>query len=337
MHEKKSPALRGEENQPAPVGTDEDVTSESAGRTETFVVEEVETGSRLDLFLATRLGITRSFVRKLFEGGHVTVSSAKKLKPGMKVTEGLVVVAELPAPESMDLEPEDVPFRVVHEDPWLIVLDKPAGVVVHPAPGNWRGTLVHGLLHRFDAWGAFNNVHRPGIVHRLDGPTSGLLVVARDQSTLEALQRQFRMREVEKRYLALVEGKVRRVSGRIDLPIGRSSSNRVRMAVDPDGKPAVTEFRVLWSRGGYALMECRILTGRTHQIRVHMSQIGHPLDGDILYGASVKNAEKFGRVFLHSWKLSFRHPVSEERVSFICSLPKELTARLQEILSTDRA
>ncbi len=316
---------------------DEEITIvEAVGRNETLIVQEVEAGSRLDLFLAFRLGITRSFARKLLDSGNVNIASAKKVKPGLKISPGLVVSATLPAPETMDLEPENVPFSVIHEDPWLIVVNKPAGVVVHPAPGNWRGTLVHGLLYRFDSWGTFNNVYRPGIVHRLDGPTSGLLVVARDQKTLDSLQEQFRLREVEKRYLALVEGNIRHTRGRIELPIGRSSSNRLRMAVDPDGKPAITEFRVLWSCGGYTFVECHILTGRTHQIRVHLSHIGHPLVGDALYGASGKDAEKLGRVFLHSWKLSFKHPVSGKKVWFTCPLPSELTGRLRGILSTNR-
>lgn len=318
-----------------PAEADEELAA-SGDRNETLIVQEVEAGSRLDLFLALRLGITRSFARKLLDSGNVRLASKKKVKPGLKITPGLVVDATLPAPETMDLEPEDVPFSVVYEDPRLVVVNKPAGVVVHPAPGNWRGTLVHGLLYRFDSWGTFNNVHRPGIVHRLDGPTSGLLVVARDQNTLDALQEQFRLREVEKRYLAFVEGTIRHKSGRIELPIGRSSSNRLRMAVDPGGRQAVTEFRVLWSSGGYTFVECHILTGRTHQIRVHMSHIGHPLVGDVLYGASGKVAEKLGRVFLHSWKLSFRHPVSGKTVSFTCPLPGELIAQLRDVLSTNR-
>lgn len=320
-----------------PAEADEEGTAAEAGdRNETFTVQEVEAGSRFDLFLALRLGITRSFARKLLDSGNVRIASKKKIKPGFKTTPGLVVDVTLPVPETMDLEPDDVPFSVVHEDPWLVVVNKPAGVVVHPAPGNWRGTLVHGLLYRFVSWGTFNNAYRLGIVHRLDESTSGLLVVARDQKTLDALQEQFRLREVEKRYLALVEGTIRHKSGRIELPIGRSSSNRLRMAVDPDGKQAVTEFRVLWSSGGYTFVECRILTGRTHQIRVHMSHIGHPLVGDALYGASGKVAKKLGRVFLHSWKLSFRHPVSGKTVSFTCPLPDELTAQLRGVLSTNR-
>jgi 23S rRNA pseudouridine1911/1915/1917 synthase len=307
------------------------------GLPEIFEVEEVDAGSRLDLFLALRLGITRSFARKLVDGGHVSLSRAKKVKAGLKLAPGTTVTAVLPPAETMDLEPEDVPFRVVHEDPWLIVIDKPAGIVVHPAPGNWRGTLVHGLLYRFDSFGAFNNVHRPGIVHRLDGPTSGLLVVAKEQAILDALQQQFRNREVEKRYLALVEGRLPHARGRIELPVGRSSENRLRMDVDSGGKSAVTEFRLLWGTNRFSFVECRILTGRTHQIRVHMSHIGHPLVGDKLYGASKEPAERLGRVFLHSWKLSFQHPVSQERASFTCPLPGELTALLRDILSKGRA
>jgi 23S rRNA pseudouridine1911/1915/1917 synthase len=240
----------------------------------------------------------------------------------------------LPPPQSLDLEPEEVPFGVVYEDDWLIVIDKPSGLVVHPAPGNWHGTLVHGLLYRFRNFGSFNNVFRPGIVHRLDASTSGLLVVAREQEILENLQDQFRQREVRKRYLALVHGKVKNEWGHIEAPIGRSPSNRLRMAVIDGGKPAVTDFRRLWVRKGFSFLECAISTGRTHQIRVHLSSMGHPIVGDVLYGADKKQAASAGRIFLHSWKLSFVHPKSQQRLFFTSCLPAALTGQLREILST---
>ena len=297
--------------------------------------EEVEAGDRLDLFIANRLDLPRSYARKLIEAGAVTIELGKRPKPGLRVPAGLVVDVSLPQTEPT-LKPEFIPFRVIYEDPWLIIVDKPSGLVVHPAPGNWRGTLVHGLIHRFGSFGEFNDDKRPGIVHRLDATSSGLMVVAKDQQTLEELQQQFRLREVEKIYLALSEGRIAHSSGRIDAPIERSTQNRLRMDTSSFGKEALTDFRVLWRKGGYSFLECRILTGRTHHIRVHMSRLGHPLDGDALYGASKKSAQELGRVFLHSWKLSFRHPFTGKNASFTCPLPEELTVRLQGILAKDQ-
>ncbi|WP_133957605.1 RluA family pseudouridine synthase [Aminivibrio pyruvatiphilus] len=295
---------------------------------------EEDRGVRLDVFLSSRLGITRTFARKLVEEGNVRLLPEKKAKPGMKMVPGIRAEVTVPPPEALDLEPEEVPFGVVYEDDWLIVIDKPSGVVVHPAPGNRHGTLVHGLLHRFRSFGSFNNVLRPGIVHRLDASTSGLLVVAREQEILENLQNQFRLREVRKLYLALVHGRVKNASGRIEAPIGRSPSNRLRMAVVEDGKHAITDFRRLWVRDGYSFLECSIATGRTHQIRVHLSSMGHPIVGDVLYGADKKKAASAGRVFLHSWKLSFLHPKTGNRLFFRSCLPAALTGQLREILST---
>lgn len=295
---------------------------------------EEDRGVRLDVFLSSRLGITRTFARKLVEEGNVRLLPEKKAKPGMKMVPGIRAEVTVPPPEALDLEPEEVPFGVVYEDDWLIVIDKPSGVVVHPAPGNRHGTLVHGLLHLFRSFGSFNNVLRPGIVHRLDASTSGLLVVAREQEILENLQNQFRLREVRKLYLALVHGRVKNASGRIEAPIGRSPSNRLRMAVVEDGKHAITDFRRLWVRDGYSFLECSIATGRTHQIRVHLSSMGHPIVGDVLYGADKKKAASAGRVFLHSWKLSFLHPKTGNRLFFRSCLPAALTGQLREILST---
>ncbi len=306
----------------------------SGTETEFLAAGEEDRGVRLDVFLSSRLGITRTFARKLVEEGNVRLLPEKKATPGMKMVPGIRAEVTVPPPEALDLEPEEVPFGVVYEDDWLIVIDKPSGVVVHPAPGNRHGTLVHGLLHRFRSFGSFNNVLRPGIVHRLDASTSGLLVVAREQEILENLQNQFRLREVRKLYLALVHGRVKNASGRIEAPIGRSPSNRLRMAVVEDGKHAITDFRRLWVRDGYSFLECSIATGRTHQIRVHLSSMGHPIVGDVLYGADKKKAASAGRVFLHSWKLSFLHPKTGNRLFFRSCLPAALTGQLREILST---
>jgi len=235
----------------------------------------------------------------------------------------------VPPPETLDIEPEDVPFEVAHEDDYLLVVDKPAGLVVHPAPGHWKGTLVHGLLFRYPNLGPFNNVARPGIVHRLDAGTSGLMLVAREQKTMELLQKAFSEQRVEKKYIALAHGNFAHPEGILEGPIGRHPQNRLKMAVVEGGRPAATEYRVLWNRSGYSLVLCKLLTGRTHQIRVHMSAFGHPLVGDTLYGA--KRVDGLDRVFLHSWRLAFTHPITGLNLSFTRPLPGELRALLPKI------
>jgi len=276
---------------------------------------------RLDVLISQHLGVTRSFAQKLIREGRVLLGSAKKLKPSYKPHAETIVSVSVPPPETLDIEPEDVPFDVVYEDDYLLVINKPAGLVVHPAPGHWRGTLVHGLLFRYPNIGPFNNVARPGIVHRLDAGTSGLMLVAREQKTMELLQKAFADRQIEKKYIALVHGKLARSEGIIEKPIGRHPHNRLKMAVVQDGRPSATGYRVLWSRGGVSLVLCNLFTGRTHQIRVHMSGVGHPLIGDVLYGG--KDISNSGRVFLHSWRLAFTHPVTGLPMSFINHIPRE--------------
>lgn len=230
----------------------------------------------------------------------------------------------MPPPEKLDLEPEDVAFGVVYCDNDVIVVDKPAGLVVHPAPGHWRGTLVHGLLFRFPELGNLNGVERPGIVHRLDATTSGLMVVARNGLAQEKLFNDFKARRVGKIYLALCHGTPRKSSARIDMPIGRDPDNRQRMTVIDNGRNAVTDYEVLWSRGDFSLIRCTLHTGRTHQIRVHLRAIGCPLVGDTLYAPSKPSPFENPRVFLHAWRLSFAHPRTGESMTFQSFLPKDL-------------
>lgn len=284
---------------------------------------------RLDVFLSRQMGITRSFARKLIKEGCVVVQKeGGKIKPSRTVRAGESLSVTLPPPETLDLEPEEVPFEVVYEDRYLLVVNKPAGLVVHPAPGHWRGTLVHGILWRYPDIGPFNNVRRPGIVHRLDATTSGLMLVAREQKTMELLQEDFRERTIEKKYLALARGNLERLEGVLEGPIGRHPQNRLKMAVVEGGRPSTTEYRVLWNGSGCALVVCGLLTGRTHQIRVHMAAAGHPLFGDALYGGRTMSG--LDRVFLHSWRLAFTHPITEEPLSFTCPLPSELRDYLKQ-------
>ena len=283
---------------------------------------------RLDVFLSQQLGVARSFAQKMIKEGHVSTEGGGKLKPSTPVAAGDLFTVALPPPETLEIEPEDVPFDVVYEDRWLLVVDKPAGLVVHPAPGNWRATLVHGLLWRYPDMGPFNNVQRPGIVHRLDATTSGLMLVAREQKTMELLQKAFKERSVKKEYLALVQGNFERAVGVLEGPIDRHPQNRLKMAVVEGGRPSTTEYRVLWNRGNAALVVCKLITGRTHQIRVHMAAAGHPLVGDVLYGA--REVPDFKRVFLHSWRLAFVHPITGQDLNFRCPLPWELREHLEK-------
>ncbi|MBQ9564936.1 MAG: RluA family pseudouridine synthase [Synergistaceae bacterium] len=281
-------------------------------------------GERLDVFLSRSLGITRSFAQRLVKEGRVAGGAAlTPLKPSSRVQSGMSYSVALPEPEGMEIEPEPVDFGVVYEDEDLMIIDKPAGLVVHPAPGHWRGTLVHGLLWRYPEMRGLRNRLRPGIVHRLDATTSGLMVVARRQPVMEELQRMFQERRVMKQYLALVHGTPARREGTLSGPIARDPDNPLRMAVLDGGRPALTGYRVLWSRGGASLVVWSLFPGRTHQIRVHMAALGHPLFGDTLYGAP-KTDGLTDRVFLHSWRLAFAHPVTGAELSFRLPLPEEL-------------
>ena len=295
-------------------------------------------GARLDVFLSGALGITRSFAQRLIKDGRVSGEGAKGLKPSSRVPVGEEYSIILPEPEGMEIEPEPVDFDVVYEDEDLIVISKPAGLVVHPAPGHWRGTLVHGLLWRYPEMKQLHSPLRPGIVHRLDATTSGLMIVARRQPVMETLQSMFQERQVTKQYLALIHGTPARSEGTLSGPIARDPDNPLRMAVIDGGRPALTGYRVLWSRPAQrdtcrmSLVICSLFTGRTHQIRVHMAALGHPLVGDTLYGAP-ESDEITDRVFLHSWRLAFQHPVTAAPLAFCLPLPEELKAYLSPFRS----
>lgn len=300
---------------------------------QTFVIDGGLDGHRIDFALSRLLGISRSFAQKLVKGGAAELVPERRIKSSVKVVNGDVLRVSVPPPETLELEPEDIPFDVVYSDDDMAVIDKPAGLVVHPAPGHWTGTLVHGLLYRFPDLGTLNGVRRPGIVHRLDATTSGLMVVAKNGLAQEALFREFKERRVIKEYLALCYGAPPQQSGVVDLPIARDPSNKQRMAIVEDGRHSRTGYNVLWSRAGHSLLRCQLYTGRTHQIRVHMQAIRCPLVGDRLYAPGRKSPFGAGRIFLHSWRLAFKHPRSGEQVSFNSPLPAELSRYLRDMLS----
>ena len=310
---------------------EEESPQENVSVTERFPVTEEMSGHRLDYVISRQLGLSRGFSQKLIKEGRASLQPERRIKPSIKIVTGDIINISLPPEETLDLEPEDVPFEEVYSDSDIIVINKPAGLVVHPAPGHWTGTLVHGLLYRYPDIGCLNGVKRPGIVHRLDATTSGLMVVARNGLAQEGLFRDFKARRVQKEYLALCWGTPPSQKGEIRYPIGRHPYNKLKMAVTEDGRDAWTDYEAIWSRNGYTLIKCRLHTGRTHQIRVHLAAIKCPLVGDKTYAPSKPSLFKEDRVFLHSWKLSFEHPRLKRKMAFRAPLPAELSAMLADI------
>ena len=289
-------------------------------------IECLSDGRRLDVLLAEVSGLTRSRVATLMAEGQATVDGRAETKAGAKPRPGQAVCLTIPAPKPAIPQPEDIPLTILYQDDDLAVVVKPCGMVVHPAAGNEDGTLVNALLHHLDSLGGIGGELRPGIVHRLDKDTSGLLLVAKNDAAQFALSRQLQDRQMEKHYRALVEGGFREETGRIEAAIDRSKKDRKKMAVDPNGREAITEWRVLQQGRGVTLLDVHILTGRTHQIRVHMKHIGHPVCGDPIYGSP--RGAKVSRLMLHAYSLSFTHPSSGERMTFTAELPEAFVASL---------
>lgn len=291
-------------------------------------------GERADRFVADAAGLSRSYVQRLIGDGRLT-SSGRPLRASAIVEAGARLDLEVPEPTPVDDLPEDIPLRVVYEDADLLIVDKPSGLVTHPAPGHPGGTLVNALLAREarEGLGSIAGRRRPGIVHRLDRETSGLLMVARHDAAQAYLQALLKARRVKKRYLALAAGQVSAQLGRIEAPIGRDPRHRTRMAVAADGRAATTGYRVRERFGDWTLLELDLITGRTHQIRVHLASIGHPVAGDSLYGTGVSRRGPHGlaRLFLHSWQLELMSRDGERLIRAEASLPDELDAVLDAL------
>ena len=294
---------------------------------------------RLDKTLAEASGLSRERVKALMAEGAVVVGKTVATNPSAKMQAGAHFEIRLPPPEPLAAEPQDIPLTVIYEDADLIVVDKPAGMVVHPAAGNADGTLVNALLHHCAGQlSGIGGVARPGIVHRIDKDTSGLLVVAKSDRAHEGLARQFADHSIERRYLAVCAGHPAPPDGTIRTRLGRSDSDRKKIAVLPDssarGKHAVTHYRTLQRLDGCALLECRLETGRTHQVRVHCASIGHPLLGDPVYGRTPKALRPllqqlgFHRQALHAASLGFEHPVTGQWLQFT----SEVSADVQELI-----
>jgi 23S rRNA pseudouridine1911/1915/1917 synthase len=307
----------------------------------TFEVSEAEAGERLDAFLAARIeGTSRMTIKRYVEDGDVLVGG-RAAKPSYRLSAGEKLEVEIPAPPPVDLTPENIPLDIIHEDEDLVVVNKPAGLVTHPAAGVRAGTLANALAFHFKNLSKHAGEFRPGIVHRLDRDTSGLIVVAKNARAHENLSDQFRARTIFKSYVALGHGRAERDSGRVEQPIGRDPRHRTRMAVVRGGREALSLWRVRQRLARFTLFDVEIKTGRTHQIRVHLASIKHPVVGDATYGggrdrnlpdnALCARIAALGRLFLHAERLSFKHPRTSETLSFSAPLPAELREFLDSL------
>lgn len=296
------------------------------------VIIKDETG-RIDKVLNDRLAdYSRSQIQQWIKEQHVSIDG-KIIKANYKVSAGDKVLIEIPEPEELNLVPENLDLDIVYEDNDVVVVNKPQGMVVHPSAGHPNGTLVNGLLYQIKNLSTINDVFRPGIVHRIDKDTSGLLMVAKNDRAHEALAKQLKDKTSLRKYVALVHGEIPHEKGRIEAPIGRSKVNRKMQAVIEDGKSAVTHFEVLERFEGYTLIELQLETGRTHQIRVHMQYIGYPVAGDPLYGP--KKTLKGNGQFLHAKLLGFQHPTSGEMMVFEAPLPEIFKKTLKQLKEKD--
>ena len=307
----------------------------------TLSVSPADAGERLDAYLAAHIaGWSRARLHRLIENADVLVNGSVS-KPSHKLRANDAIDIELTPTPAASFTPEDIPIAVICEDDDLIVVNKPAGMVVHPAAGVTSGTLANALAFHFQRLSNAGGAARPGIVHRLDKGTSGLLVVAKTEAAHEHLADQFRDRKVFKSYVALVHGQIEKESGEIDQPIARDPRNRTRMAVVRGGRPSLSIYKVRRSFDRFTLLDVELKTGRTHQIRVHLSWLKHPVVGDEVYGAgrdktvispvTRSRIAKLGRQFLHAEQLGFRHPRTEEQLRFTAPLPGELQSVLDQI------
>ncbi len=290
-----------------------------------------QAGERLDRYVTRTIDtISRSYARRLIEDGHIQVNN-RFTKPSQPVRSGDMVLVHRPIAQPTDIEPENIPLNIVYEDDDIVVVNKAAGMVVHPAPGHTQGTLVNALLARYPDMQVGGNL-RPGIIHRLDQDTSGLLVVARNDQAMRMITEQQKARTMHKAYLAVINGRIKDLAGVIDAPIGRHPVDRKRQTISATGRPARTHYQVLEELGNYTLLEARLETGRTHQIRVHFASRSHPVLGDQMYGPRKPRAT-FGlkRQFLHAYKLGFTLPSSGTWHECTSSLPDDLQTVLTKL------
>lgn len=298
---------------------------------EKLIVNLNNSGERLDAFVANQIdSLSRTMVKKLVEEGNIKVNGQSQ-KVSYKVQENDVIEVAIPEAKELDIKAENIPVEVVYEDSDIIVVNKPKGLVVHPANGNWDGTLVNAIMAICkDSLSGIGGEIRPGIVHRLDKDTSGLLIIAKNDDAHLKMSNQIKDREVKKIYYALVRGVVPENEATINMPIGRSTKDRKKMAVTKDGKEAITHFKVIKRFNKYTLLEVKIDTGRTHQIRVHLSEIGYPVVGDEVY-SNGKNEFGIHGQLLHAKSLDFKHPITGKQMHLVAELPEEFMNVLKKL------
>lgn len=298
-----------------------------------FIVDESGKESRLDVYLCSKIeDKSRSFIQNLIEEGKVLVNnSLKKSNYKLKIKD--IVEITIPDPVELNIKAEDIPLDIVYEDRDIIVVNKPQGLIVHPAPGVYEGTLVNALLNHCSDLSGINGVSRPGIVHRIDKDTSGILVVAKNDFAHGKLSEQLKNHSMKRKYIALVEGVIKDSGGTVNAPLGRHNTERMKIAVVKDGRTAITHYKVLERYKNNTLIECQLETGRTHQIRVHMSYIGHPLVGDPVYGYKKQRFNLNGQL-LHAKVLGFIHPTTNEYMEFESDIP-EYFKRIIDILQKE--
>ncbi len=290
---------------------------------ETVTAEAEDAGTRADVFLAAKLGVSRSNMQKLLEDGRVK-RGEKIIKANYKVRAGEMFVVDIPEPEPIEAIPENIPLDIIYEDDDVVVLNKARGMVVHPAPGNYTGTLVNALLYHCSNLSGINSAIRPGIVHRLDKDTSGIMIVAKNDAAHISLSQQIQSKTAVRTYIAVVRGNIKTDSGTIETQIARDKTDRKKMTVVKEGgRDAITDYEVLERFGKYTLVRCKLRTGRTHQIRVHMEYLGYPLVGDPKY-SPMKTPFGIKGQALHSHTLEFTHPRTGERMKFEAPLPEDM-------------
>lgn len=295
-----------------------------------FTVTKEEAGIRADKLISERFGeYTRSFLQRVIEEGGVT-ADGRAIKPKDKLKEGSRVALSIREPEEISAKPENIPIDIVYQDEDIAVINKAQGMVVHPAAGNYTGTLVNAILYHIKDLSGINGEIRPGIVHRIDKDTSGLLVIAKNDAAHISLQEQIQQKTAHREYIALVNGNIKEDEVRIDKPIGRHRTDRKKMAVVPEGRNAATNFYVLKRYGKYTLIRAVLETGRTHQIRVHLANRGNPVVGDALYGTK-KGQFKLNGQLLHAYKLILTHPKTGEVMEFSAPLPEYFTQVLDKL------
>lgn len=295
----------------------------------TFIVEDSDKLNRLDKYLSNELDdLSRTQIQNLIKDGNVTVND-KQVKANYILNLNDEIIVSIPDPVDLDIKKEDIPLDIYYEDEDVIVINKPSGMVVHPALGNYSGTVVNALMYHCKDLSGINGVNRAGIVHRIDKDTSGLIVCCKSDLAMKSLSHQFLEKSVDRKYIAICYGVINHNLGRIDAPLGRDPENRKRYAVVDDGKHAVTNFKVLERFKEYSLLELALETGRTHQIRVHMKYIGHPVVGDPLYGP--RNVIGENGQYLHAATLGFTHPRTGKRLEFTSPLPDFFQKFLEEI------